>query len=168
MKSQKKEEKKVDKKIDPIDETEALAGKLLGLMSVKADVVVTKDEENDAVLVNINAPESTGLLIGRQGETLVALQSILGMMVKQKVGEWVRIVVNVGDWREKQEDRLKGLARQAAERAIATGQPQPLYNLSASQRRVIHLELSEDTNVQTESVGEGVDRYLIVKPKANK
>ena len=115
-------------------------------------------------MVDIDAKEETGLLIGRRGETLNSIQTILGIMARQKTGEWARIIVNVGDWREKQESHLKELADQAALRAKETGQPQPIYNLSASQRRVIHLALAEDPEVETISEGEGEERYLIVKP----
>ena len=75
------------------------------------------------------------------------------------------MAVNVGDWREKQEDYLKSLALSALSRARATNEPQPLYNLNASQRRTIHLYLSSEKDVETESFGEGKERYLIVRLK---
>ena len=143
---------------------EKLAKELFNLMGSAATLSVSFDKENDAVLVDIDAKEETGLLIGRRGETLNSIQTILGIMARQKTGEWARIIVNVGDWREKQESHLKELADQAALRAKETGQPQPIYNLSASQRRVIHLALAEDPEVETISEGEGEERYLIVKP----
>lgn len=123
-------------------------------------------EEEETLVVNINAGEETGLLIGRHGETVNSLQTILALIVRQKLGEWKRVLVNVGDWREKQEDKLKTIAEQTAERAVETGEPQPIYNLTAAQRRIIHMELSENKNVETESTGEGKDRYLVVKPKS--
>lgn len=144
---------------------EKLTNKLLSLMGTNAKAKASEDIENDAIRLDIDAGEETGLLIGRHGETLSSIQSVLGMMVRNKTGEWRRIIVNVGDWREKQEDYLKNLAHQAASRAKETGEEVPLYNLTASQRRVIHLALSEDSEIETESVGEDEERYLIVKPK---
>lgn len=143
-----------------------LAEKLLTLMGTNSKVEVSEDQENEVFIVNIDAKEETGLLIGRRGETLLSLQTVLGIMVRQTLGEGSRVVVNVGDWREKEEERLRELAISAAQRAKETGEPQPLYNLLPSQRRVVHLTLSEDSEVETESLGEGVDRYLVVKPKA--
>ena len=67
--------------------------------------------------------------------------------------------------REKQEKYLKNLAEQAASRAKETGDAQTLYNLNPTQRRIIHLYLAEDSGVETESMGEGEDRFLIVRPK---
>ncbi len=115
--------------------------------------------------IDIETEEETGLLIGRHGETIEAIQSILGMMLKKKTGDWVRIIVDVGGWREKQEERLRDLATQTAERAKETGEGQPLYNLSPAQRRVIHLTLADDPDIETESAGEDEERYLIIRPK---
>lgn len=136
-------------------------------MGSRAKVNVTSDEVNQAVLVNLETEDETGLLIGRQGETLTAIQTILGMIARKDFEEWVRIIVNVGDYREKQELRLKELATQTALRAKETGEPQNLYNLTPNQRRIIHLTLSEDKELETESQGEGKERYLIVRKKSN-
>jgi predicted RNA-binding protein YlqC (UPF0109 family) len=95
--------------------------------------------------ININAEDETGLLIGFRGENISSLQTILGMMVKSNLGEWKRILVNIGDYREKQENKLKELGDSAADRAIETGQSQPIYNLNALQRRVVHMHLSNNT-----------------------
>lgn len=142
-----------------------LVDKLLDLMGTKAKAVASEDKENEAVRVNIETDDEAGLLIGRHGETLDALQVILGMMVFQESKEWTRIIVNVGDWREKQEDQLKSLALQAAERARETGEPQTLFNLNASQRRIVHMVLTEEKDIETESSGEGKERYLVIKQK---
>ena len=75
------------------------------------------------------------------------------------------MVGNVGDWREKQEEHLRILAKEAAERAKETGNPQPIYNLTPSQRRIVHMELTNDKEVVTESTGEGDERYLVISPK---
>ena len=153
------------KKPDTKSEVAQLAKELLSLMGTNATAEVSEDPENGAFVVSINAGDAAGLLIGRRGETLLSFQMVLGVMVRQKLGEWVRIVVDVGDWREKEEERLNSLALAAAERAKETGQPQPLYNLSPAQRRVVHLALSNDPDIETESLGEDAERYLVVKPK---
>lgn len=146
---------------------EKLAKELLSLMGTKAKVKVSEDKQNQTAKVDLDAGEETGLLIGNRGETISAIQVVLGIIIRQEVGEWMRIVVDVGDWREKQEEQLKELAEQAAERVKQTGEPQALYNLNPNQRRIIHLGLSDDSDVETESVGEGVDRYLVVDLKSS-
>lgn len=153
------------KKVSTAEKIGDLANELLELMGTKAKATASEDAENEAIVVNIETEEERGLLIGHHGETINALQAALGMMVRQEEGEWKRIIVNVGDWRERQEEQLIKLASEVADRAKQTGEPQPLYNLTPAQRRVVHLELSKDEGVTTESTGEGSERYLVVKPK---
>lgn len=138
---------------------------LLGKMTVEASVEVEYDKEGEVFNVNIDANDATGLLIGKKGETLSSMQTVLSMLLKSKVGEWRRVIVNVGDYREKEEDYLKSLANNAADRALETGEPQNLYNLKPWQRRVIHMALAENKEVITESEGENLERYLVIKPR---
>ena len=145
-----------------IKEVRSLSKELLKLMSSKGKIKVSDDKENDAIRVDIETEDEAGLLIGTRGETLNAIQIALGMMFKQKTGEWKRIIVNVGDWREKQEEHLKEMASQVAERAVETGDPQTLYNLKPSHRRIVHMALKEIGGVKSESFGEGEERYLVV------
>jgi spoIIIJ-associated protein len=142
-----------------------IAEELFVLMDTKVTLEVSWDKDNEAYDVNVDAGDETGLLIGRKGETLTSIQTILGFLLKQKTGEWARVLVNVGDYREKEEDYLKNLAESAAQRALETGDPQSLYNLKPGQRRIIHMYLGENKEIETESLGEGLDRYLVVKPR---
>jgi spoIIIJ-associated protein len=156
--------KKGTKSEDSVKLVEKLAKELLALMGVNAQVEVSEDKANDAILINLKSEEEKGLIIGRRGETINSLQAALGMMLMQKTGEWERIIVNIGDWREKQKNYLENLAMQAAHRTKETNEPQTLYNLSPGERRVVHLALADVEGVETESTGEGKERYLIVKP----
>jgi len=159
-----KKQKKIKVEKDKIALIEETTNELLSLMGTNAKAKVSEDKENEAFRIDIET-EEVGLLIGHHGETLNSIQTILGMIFRQKTGEWTRIIVNVGDWREKQEEYLKHLAEQTAARVKETGQEQSLYNLTPGQRRIIHLTLSSDPELETESIGEGRERYLVVKPK---
>jgi len=128
------------------------------------DVEITVKEEKDSFFIEIDAKEETGLLIGRHGETINSIQSIIALSLREEL-ENKRVFVNVGDWREKQEEKLKEMAEQISQRVLETGEAQPVYNLTPSQRRIIHMFLSESKDVETESTGEGEERYLLVKPK---
>ncbi|OGM03892.1 hypothetical protein A2715_03805 [Candidatus Woesebacteria bacterium RIFCSPHIGHO2_01_FULL_39_32] len=160
-----KKEKEESVGIDKTTVVKSIIDELLTLMGLKAQASVYEDTENEAIRIDIDAKDEAGLLIGNRGRTLQSIQSLIGIMARNKLNEWVRIIVNISDWREKEEERLKKLATQVAERAKDTGEPQHLYNLSSAQRRIIHLTLSEDSEINTESVGEGKDRYLIVSSK---
>lgn len=162
MSINKKENDEETKKIDLVKKT---IDKLLKLMGTDAKADVFSSKEDEAIMVNVKTDDEAGLLIGNRGLTLDSIQTILGMIYQKEIGEWQRILVNIADWREKEKERLIALAEQASQRARTTGEPQTLYNLNSSQRRTIHLFLSEDKNVETESVGEGKDRYLVITPK---
>jgi len=135
------------KKIDKLSLAKKATLKILKMMGTDAKATFSYSEENDEILVEIKTSEETGLLIGHRGETINALQSIIGMIIRRNMGEWTRVIVNIGDWRAKQEDYLKGLANQAAERAKETGEPQTLYNLTPAQRRIVHLALGEEKDI---------------------
>lgn len=154
---------KIDNKV--VKKVEKLAKELFSLIGVETKLELSHDKENDVVKIEITSTEAMGLLIGRRGETINAIQSVLGMMARTALSGWVRIVVNIGDYREKQEDSLKDLATNTAARARETGEPQTLYNLTPSQRRIVHMSLSEESDLVTESQGEGLERHLIVSLK---
>lgn len=155
------------KKHNLIQFSEETLKKLFELLTIDADFTVIEEKSADSepvVSVKIESEEA-GLLIGAHGATLLAIQSFLGMAIKQHTGEWYRVSVDISGWKEKHEDYLESLAHQAAERARTTGEPQHLYNLNAAQRRVIHSALTSESDLLTESEGEGEDRYLVVRSK---
>lgn len=163
-KVQKIKAKKVNKKAL----VKEIAEELLGLMGTKARPNISEDKKNDAIVVDIETDDEAGLLIGNRGDTLNSLQAIAGQIFRQKFGEWQRIIVNVSDWRERQEQRLTELAVQTAQRAKDSGESQVLYNLTPAQRRIVHLTLAENKKIETESLGEGQERYLVIRPKKSK
>jgi len=104
------------------EQIQDIINELLALIGVeaKAFVEVTNTADEPVYSVNVETESQAGLLIGNRGETLSAIQNFLNLAMKQKTGDWVRVIVNIGDWREKQEDYLKNLAMQAAMRARET------------------------------------------------
>lgn len=145
-------------------EIQKIAEELLSLLGVKGEVSVEEDKENEALRVQIETEEA-GVLIGHYGETIGALQLLLGQIFRQRSGEWHRVLVNVGDWRERREEKLKKLAESIARQAKETGEAQSIFDLSPAERRIVHLTLSSSPDVETESEGEGKERHLVVKPK---
>lgn len=130
---------------------------IIGTVSVSLD-------ETGAFRVGVDT-EETGLLIGHHGKTLESLQLIVGIIVSKKLGRWVKVYVNIGDYREKREEALMHMAQHAADRALAFARPVELTRLSPAERRIIHVTLSGDERVITESLGEGDGRILVVKPR---
>lgn len=149
--------------MEHIDQVKQITEDLLKRLEVVGTVSVDVDETG-AYQVQIDT-EETGLLIGFHGKTLESFQIILGIMVSKKLETWVKVYVNVGDYRQKREESLMHMAVAAAERAMTYGHPVQLPNLSAGERRVIHMTLGGDERVMTESVGEGSSRTLVVKAR---
>lgn len=109
--------------------------------------------------------ETVGLMIGRRGETLRSLQFLLNTLVNRHVGRWPQIVIDVGNYRQRRQESLEGLARRVAEQVRQTGKPQILDPMQAYDRRIIHMALRDDATVYTESSGEGESRKITVYPK---
>lgn len=151
---------------NPTDESKQLVkdltSNLLNRLGVEGVVEVNTDE-TDAYRVHI-ATEETGLLIGYHGRTLESFQMVLSMIIGKQLG-LIKVYVNVNDYREKREESLMYLAQRAADRVVETNRPVELTHLSPAERRVVHLTLSGDDRIDTESEGEGERRILIVKPK---
>jgi len=138
---------------------------LLQKLDISGAVSIDIDE-TDAYRVHIDT-EETGILIGYHGKTLESFQIILTLIAAKTLGSWAKVYVNVGDYREKREESLMYMAQRTADRVIESGRPIELAHLSPAERRVIHLTLSGDERVETESQGEGDNRILIIKPKTS-
>ncbi|MFH1840911.1 MAG: R3H domain-containing nucleic acid-binding protein [Candidatus Shapirobacteria bacterium] len=136
---------------------------ILALLGIGNQVVVTEKEEGFEVKIET---EDSGILIGHHGETLAAVQLLLGQIVQRQTGEWVRIMVDVGNYRARREEAVKEIALTAVKQVEATGQACALPPMPANERRVVHLTLVEHPKVQTVSEGEGSWRRVIVQPKA--
>lgn len=150
--------------MDELQTVQQIVEDVLSKLEIVSTVSVATDETG-AFRINIETQE-TGLLIGHHGKTLESLQIILGIFISKKLDKWVKAYVNVGDYREKREEALMHIAQRAAERALSLGRAVELMRLTPAERRIIHLTLSGDERIATESVGDGDDRVLFVKPKS--
>ena|SRR3990172_2526216 len=139
------------------------AHSLLKQLKIEATVEVEVDEEG-VVHLSLNS-ENAGLLIGYYGQTLSSLQLIFNLIIYKKLGTWVKIILDVGDWRQRREEYLRKLALSLAQQVEVDGQPVVCPQLTSAERRIVHLALQDHPQVVTESSGEGRDRRLIVKPK---
>jgi spoIIIJ-associated protein len=141
---------------------------LLEKMKVPARVDVRygePDEENQRpVLVEIHGVD-LGVLIGRRAEILNAMQYIVNLIVSKQVEHWVQVIVDVEGYRARRERQLRQMALRMADQAIRTGRRQVLEPMTASERRIIHLELRDHPNVTTQSIGEEPARKVTIVPK---
>lgn len=137
----------------------------LGTMGVVADTFVRDELANGAIAFDIEG-EDAGLLIGRRGETLQALQFIVSMIVSRQLGRRCHINIDVEGYRARRIDRLRSLARRTASNVDESGQSLPLEPMSSFERRIVHMALADHTGVVTESDGEGAERRVVIHPKS--
>ena len=105
-----------------------------------------------------------GVLIGRRGQALDALQYLLNLAVNRKVEDKIFFTLDVEDYRRRREEALIKLAKGVAERAIKTRREVRLEPMSRHERKIIHTVLQENDRVETHSTGEDPYRYVIVTP----
>ena len=117
----------------------------------------------DPTIIDIQG-EDAGLIIGRRGETLRALQYVVNIIRGREEENAVPVVVDVEQYRGRREKHLGVLASRMAERAIASGRPVTLEPMTAADRRIIHMALAPDKGVSTESSGEGTQRRVVITP----
>lgn len=106
----------------------------------------------------------SGKIIGRNGRTLQALEYLTNAVLNRQHSDDVRVTIDVGGYKRRHDERLRGLARKAAERVRSSGQAFVMKPMNAAERRIIHMELADDPSVVSESSGEGHNRKVVVHP----
>lgn len=156
-----------EEKID-LEIAQETVEELLDKMQVKARVAVRlgeADEERGRIPILIDVRgNDLGILIGRRAETLNALQYITSLILGKKLGHPVTIVVDVEGYRDRRQSQIRQLARRMADQAVKTGRRQILEPMPANERRIIHMELRDNTKVRTESIGEDPHRKVTIIP----
>ena len=140
-----------------------ILNQILDRMGLEATAEITGDDA-ESVSIDIHSAEDIGLLIGKHGQTLAALQLIVAMMANrgQPPESRRRVILDAEGYRARRDRTLEAMARSAAQRAKRSGRPVTLSSLTPRERRIIHVTLAEDSSVQTRSEGEDPDRAIIV------
>lgn len=168
-----KEKKVVDSvesvsKLVELDEAEAIKELALYLTNITSDMgvpalVKIQHETNGLIVMNLETSKQ-GMLIGKHGKILNALQYLAQVFLHRVAKEKLSVVVNVGNYRQKREEVLTRLAQRTAEKVKDTGRPVFLEPMPAFERKMIHSALSKDEYIKTHSEGEDPYRYLVVEP----
>lgn len=120
---------------------------------------------NEEIIDVVLDTKDSGIAIGYHGEVLESLQLILSLCVSKKIGRFVRISVEIGDYKKNRTDWLENVAFQTKERVLLEKKEIPLPALRSWERRIVHLLLQDDKDVVSESIGLGKDRTLVIKPR---
>jgi spoIIIJ-associated protein len=149
------------------EEAEQLVSELidyfLGAMGVVAETYIREDDEEGSMTFEIEGQDA-GLLIGRRGETLQALQFLIRMVTNRQLGRKAYVVIDIEDYRERRVQMLRRLARRTAGRVASSGRDDSLEPMSPAERRIVHMALAGHSEVRTESEGEGNQRRVVIFP----
>lgn len=161
-------------RVESADETvvKGIVRDLLGLMGFQAEIFVTdnpstvplSDEDPPTIFIDVLG-QDLGFLIGRRGDHLAQLQYMVNLLANKKIGEWTRVIVDIEGYRARREEALVGLAERVARQVSRTRRPIMLEPMPPNERRIVHLSLRGNSDVTTESTGEGGTRRITVHPK---
>ena len=132
-------------------------------VNVTRTLRAVNDPESGGPIIDL-AGEDSGLLIGRRGQTLQALQFLVNLIVRKQF-EGVRVVLDVENYRQRREFQLRDMATKVAARVTQTNRSITLEPMPPADRRIIHTSLTDNPDVSTESTGEGEGRKVTIMPK---
>jgi spoIIIJ-associated protein len=146
---------------EPAERVRAILERVVDALEVEADVEV--DEDPEQIVGRVDG-EDVGLLIGRRGQTIDAVQLLCYRAAFRGLQERKRVVVDAAGYRERRQEAIERQADRAAERALKTGKEIELEPMTPSDRRVVHQHLKDLAGVETFSEGDEPERCVIVAP----
>ncbi len=142
-----------------------IIGNILSQLNLDENQYQIDLAEGENINITLSLPtESAGVFVGRHGESLSSLRMIFSLILFQRFNVWPKIHLNVNDYQERREEALKEIAESAVEKAVSLKKEIILPNLSSYERRLVHMYLSERTDVKTESRGVPPLRQMVVIP----
>jgi spoIIIJ-associated protein len=146
---------------DPVERVRALLERVADAFEL--DATVTVDENEEEIRASLDG-DDLGLLIGKHGSTIDALQHIAARFAFRGSTDRKAVVIDAAGYRERREAALQRAADQAVQDALAYGRPVELEPMSSPERRIVHTYLRDRTEVQTHSEGDEPERRLVVSP----
>lgn len=128
------------------------------------EIVMKTAPIHNGCFIDLNGTH-LGTVIGRRGETLDALQYLSSLAANSKESGYFRVVLNIGNYREKRESTLQNLARRTANQCLRTGRSRTLEPMNPYERRIIHTAIQEIEGVSSNSIGEGASRRVVISPE---
>jgi spoIIIJ-associated protein len=144
------------------DTIQAFLKPIFDKMGISAEMDIEYRE--DSIQIKLSG-DNIGIVIGRRGETLDALQYLLSLIINKNTEQYTRVVLDVADYRSKREETLQRLARRVAEKVAKTRRNITLEPMNPYERRIIHSTLQEYKNIDTQSIGEEPNRKVVIRFK---
>lgn len=150
---------------DPVEITENFLNRILSAMKVKGNVLVRREDSCLKVeIVNINSSDM-GIVIGKRGNTLDAIQYLLSLSVNRNRDDYIKVIVDIKGYRKKREETLIRLANRMAEKSKYSKRPVKLEPMNPYERRIIHSALQNVSGIATYSEGEEPYRRVVIQAK---
>jgi spoIIIJ-associated protein len=147
---------------------EKITNEIIDRMGFKATIYVSNTvsdvkSDQESISVEIESEESK-FLIGRQGANLSALQHLIRLMVQKELSENIHFNVDINNYRKQQQQSVIRLTREMADKALKEKKAIILNPMNSYERRIVHMEVESVNGIKTESIGEGPDRKVVIKP----
>lgn len=149
---------------DPLDLGKNVLQRIVD--SITSDAKISVEEDSDRILFNVVGGNSA-ILIGKRGQTLEAIQSIVEKVVNKHNQNRIRVEVDIEGYLQNRRTNLQRQAARLAQKCKRIGKPVAVGQMSAHDRRIVHLALKNDSEVRTQSIGEGYLRKLMIFPRKN-
>lgn len=147
---------------NPAERAQELVEGVLDELDLDGDVAV--EEDDDRILLTVEGEDDYGLLIGKRGQTIDALQLLCYQAAFRGMRERKRVIVDAAGYRERRRETLEGRADRAADQALTNNRIVEMDPMSAQERRVVHERLKERAGIETYSEGDEPNRCVIVAP----
>ncbi len=131
---------------------------------ITTDATISVNNRPERIEFDINGG-NTGVLIGKRGQTLEAMQYLVDKIVSKKFEQRIRVQIDVEGYLKNKRAHLENMAKRMGEKAKRTGKPISFGQMNAHDRRIVHIALKEDDQVRTQSMGDGFYRKLVIFPK---
>ncbi len=145
-----------------MEKIEEIIQKLLNFLEI-SELEINIEEKEDALRISIRVPDA-GLLIGVDGEILGSLEQILRLLIK-KTGDQRRVILDINNYRLQKENYIREIAQKAGRQVMLTKKEVYLPPMNSYERRLVHLELSINPDIATESIGYEPERRVIIKSR---
>ena len=131
---------------------------LLEKMNIEAKIYLI-EENDEKVIIELESPD-IALIIGRKGQTLESIQTIVNAAMNKKAQTWTKVIIDIGNYRNRRERNLNYIAHKAANQVRKTKQSILLEPMNPFERRIVHLALKEEEEVETKSEGDGIMKEI--------
>lgn len=135
---------------------------ILNMMKLESKIELIRTNENISINIDTN---NNSILIGKNGRTINSIQNIIKQIIEPQINNKYKILVDIGDYKEKRKQQLERNAKKIAKEVYKTKIETKLESMNSYERRIIHNVLSDNKYVYTESIGEEPNRCVVIKPK---